>query len=77
MIGAIIGSMHYHTRSIKFYLFVEGSHFSDDTVLTVATAASVLTNIPYIYKYRQFTLDYPNAGYGGMFKNWLKLEEGL
>ena len=46
--------------------------FTDDTVLTVATAFSLLTDGDYRANYRLFGRLYPKAGYGGMFKRWLQ-----
>ena len=45
--------------------------FTDDTVLTVATAFSLLTDGDYAENYRIFGRLYPMAGYGNMFMDWL------
>ena len=77
MIGAIagdvIGSVHERaaTKSTEFPLFVGRSRFTDDTVLTVATAHAILTGTPYDVAYRDFGRRHPNAGYGGSFYGWL------
>ncbi len=77
MIGAIagdvIGSVHEHapTRTTDFPLLQPGSRFTDDTVLTVATAHAILTETPYAEAYRDFGRRYPDSGYGGMFSRWL------
>jgi ADP-ribosylglycohydrolase len=81
MIGAIagdvIGSVHERvaTKSTEFPLFVGRSRFTDDTVLTVATAHAILTGKSYDVAYREFGRRYPNAGYGGSFYGWLFAEE--
>lgn len=70
--GDIIGSV-YEFNNIKttdFPLFSRRSTFTDDTVLTVALADSILTGIPYIQKIREYYHLYPNSGYGGSFKKW-------
>jgi ADP-ribosylglycohydrolase len=71
--GDVIGSVHEHsrTKSAEFPLFDPGCTFTDDTVLTVATAYSILTGTPYETAYRDFGRRYPDAGYGGTFYNWL------
>jgi ADP-ribosylglycohydrolase len=81
MIGAIagdvIGSVHEHTgtKSTDFPLFDPRSRFTDDTVLTVATAYAILTGTSYETAYRDFGRRYPNAGYGRAFYGWLFVAE--
>ena len=67
--GDVIGSVHEHTRikSTAFPLFDARCSFTDDTVLTVATAYGILTGTSYETAYRDFGRRYPDAGYGGMF----------
>jgi len=70
--GDIIGSV-YEWRNIKtkeFQLFAQKAHFTDDTVLTVALADSILTGNPYAENLRRFYHWYPRAGYGGSFHLW-------
>jgi ADP-ribosylglycohydrolase len=78
--GDIIGSVYEprsrRTKCEDFPLFVERSHFTDDTVLTVATADCLLHNKDYALTYKQYGWDWPHAGYGGGFKNWV-FSEGL
>jgi ADP-ribosylglycohydrolase len=81
MIGAIagdvIGSVHEcgTTKSTEFPLFDTLSCFTDDTVLTVATAHAILSGTSYETAYRDFGRRYPNARYGGLFREWLLLAE--
>jgi len=81
MIGVIaddvIGSVHEHSliKSTGFSLFDPRCRFTDDTVLTVATAYAILTGTTYQAAYRDFGRQYPNAGYGGSFYGWLLTEE--
>lgn len=84
MLGAILGDMigsRFEGRphkSISFDLFTSASRFTDDTVLTCATAEALLVCepgdascvAPYAAKYRQFCRAYPSAGYGGSFISW-------
>ncbi len=71
--GDIIGSLHEFegTKTTDFPLFTLGSFFTDDTVLTVATAEKLLTGGDYAALYRRWGAKYPDAGYGGRFKRWL------
>ena len=73
IIGDVVGSVHEHhpTKSTDFPLFARGSRFTDDTVMTVATAQAILDGIPYEVAYRTWGRRYPNAGYGGTFRKWL------
>lgn len=75
--GDIIGSTHEYieTKTTDFPLFAEASRFTDDTVLTVATAHAILTGVPYGDAYREFGRRYPAADYGGRFYEWLKADD--
>src|SRR3954465_15178022 len=75
--GDVIGSV-YEVASVKhtdFPLFSRRSRFTDDTVLTVATAHALLTGQPYADAYYEFGNRYPGAGYGGAFRKWLARPE--
>ena len=72
--GDIIGSV-YEARPIKtttFPLFVAGSRFTDDTVLTVATAMALLEKMDYGRAYRQLARAYPGRGFGAAFAHWFQ-----
>jgi ADP-ribosylglycohydrolase len=73
--GDIIGSV-YEARPIKtpFFhpLFDRRARFTDDTVLTVALADSILTGADYGDKLREYFCAYPGAGYGGSFFRWAR-----
>ncbi|MCK5523956.1 MAG: ADP-ribosylglycohydrolase family protein [Thiomargarita sp.] len=74
--GDIIGSV-YEWRNIKikeFPLFSEKSRFTDDTVLTVALADSILNEAPYVDKLKEYFHYFPRAGYGGNFYQWAASE---
>jgi ADP-ribosylglycohydrolase len=75
--GDVIGSVHEHrmTKSVEFQLFDPLCRCTDDTVLTVATAYAILTGTPYEKAYRDFGRQYPDAGYGGAFYQWLLTAE--
>ena len=77
MIGAIAGDVigsifeHYAVKSTRFPLFSPYSRFTDDTVLTVAIADSILRKVDYATSLKTFGQKYPNAGYGGSFFRWI------
>ncbi len=81
MLGAIAGDIAGSTREWNrvdgrdFPLFPEGSRFTDDTVLTVATAHAILTDGDFSSAYHAFGNRHPHAGYGGAFRNWLRSPE--
>ena len=71
--GDIIGSVYeidiFKTK--EFTLFGPDSRFTDDTVLTVAIADSILHDKDYEVALRDWALQFPFAGYGRRFKKWL------
>jgi ADP-ribosylglycohydrolase len=70
--GDIIGSV-YEWNNIKtkqFDLFRPDCFFTDDTVLTVALAESILTGTDYGLLMRAYYRRYPNATYGLSFRGW-------
>ncbi len=77
MIGAIAGDVigsifeHYAIKTTQFPLFSPYSRFTDDTVLTVAIADSILRKIDYGISLKKFGQKYPNAGYGDSFYRWI------
>ena len=79
MLGAIAGDIigsPYERRphtSTDFPLFGPDSTFTDDTVLTAAIAHSILTGCDYREALLDFANRYPHRGYGGRFKNWVRL----
>ncbi len=77
MIGAIAGDVigsifeHYAIKTTQFPLFSSYSRYTDDTVLTVAIADSILRKIDYGISLKKFGQKYPNAGYGDSFYRWI------
>jgi ADP-ribosylglycohydrolase len=74
--GDIIGSV-YESSNIKtkgFPLFTKGCRFTDDTVLTVALAESILSGEPYESNLKRFFRWYPDRGYGGSFVAWARMD---
>ncbi len=75
--GDIIGSV-YEARPIKttkFPLFHPRCRFTDDTVLTVALADSLMHGGPFVGLLKKYYRTYPNAGYGGSFRKWAQSED--
>lgn len=75
--GDIIGSVHEGTLAKRkdFPLFVPRSCFTDDTVLTVAIASAIERGTDYASALRQWGRQYPDAGYGGWFREWLRHDD--
>jgi ADP-ribosylglycohydrolase len=70
--GDIIGSV-YEFNNIKtkdFILFSDRCFFTDDSILTIALADSIMTGKPYVENLKTFYQWYPNGGYGGSFHRW-------
>src|SRR3954467_15026030 len=75
--GDIIGSRFEHAafKTTRFSLFPPLCRFTDDTVLTVALADSLLHDEPYVDLLKRYYRAYPRAGYGGMFHRWAQSED--
>jgi ADP-ribosylglycohydrolase len=74
--GDIVGSI-YEWNNIKttvFPLFQDHCRFTDDSVLTVALAESILTGEDYGALMKRYFRHYPDAGYGGSFQRWARGE---
>lgn len=73
IIGDTIGSI-YEFSNIKttdFPLFEKRTKFTDDTVLTIATMDCILNRKSYTNVYQRYGRKYPDAGYAGMFFDWI------
>ena len=70
--GDIIGSVYewHNIKTKKFPLFSDNCFFTDDTVLTIALADTILTGTPYVDNLKTFYRWYPGRGYGGNFHEW-------
>jgi ADP-ribosylglycohydrolase len=71
--GDVIGSVYeqHPIKTINFPLFQQHSRFTDDTVLTMAIAYSILEGVDYATALKSFGRKYPHAGYGGAFIDWI------
>ena len=90
MLGAILGDIvgspyefdHNNYKHKDFPLLSAKSHFTDDTVMTIAVARGLIAGqeIPQKtfaevrHEMRYWGEKYPHAGYGGMFHWWLQAE---
>ncbi|HEU4652791.1 MAG TPA: ADP-ribosylglycohydrolase family protein [Steroidobacteraceae bacterium] len=63
---------HDGIKTKDFPLFHPQCEFTDDTVLTVAIANSVLSGQSYLESVRTLAKRYPNAGYGASFAKWVQ-----
>ncbi len=75
--GDIIGSIYEGDpiKSTEFPLFQPACRFTDDTVLTVALADSLLSGAPFVLKLKEYYRAYPSAGYGGTFHRWAQSDD--
>lgn len=84
ILGDMIGAPYEFDRSPKvkeFPLFSEQTHFTDDSVMTIAVAEALLDTkdgtddeirSALVASMQKWGKRYPNAGYGGMFYQWLR-----
>lgn len=76
MLGAIIGDFvgsrfeRQNFKSKDFHLFAKESRFTDDTILTLATAYAIQNDVPYDVAYHKFYHLYPDGRYGKSFVKW-------
>ena len=70
--GDIIGSVYeWNNRKVKdFPLFTQGCCYTDDSVLTIALADTLLTGVPYPENLKKFYRLYSACGYGASFRRW-------
>ena len=75
--GDIIGSVYegkmasQSARTPHFKpLLYPLARFTDDTVLTIAAADSILDGGDLVDLFKDYARSYPMAGYGGIFRRW-------
>lgn len=73
IIGDIIGSTYEFnpTKDYNFELFTKGMTFTDDSVLTIAIADSILKEKAFDKTVHEWGNKYPGRGYGLRFSQWL------
>ncbi len=82
LVGDTIGSVYewHNAKTAEFPLFSQGSTFTDDSVMTVAVAHALLdcydgetiSESGLVQKMRSYGRMYPDAGYGGKFRRWIR-----
>ncbi len=72
IVGDIVGSVYEfdNHKSKDFPLFREDSKFTDDTILTIATADALMDGMDFAARYRTYGRKYPSS-YGIRFYDWL------
>jgi ADP-ribosylglycohydrolase len=82
MLGAIagdfVGSTYEFGGCIKtkfFPLTPTGSKVTDDSVLTVAQMEQILDEKDWVDTLKEWTREFPRAGYGGNFRRWAMSEQ--
>ena len=88
LLGDIIGSpfeFDMGNKSKEFPVFSKNSTFTDDSVMTIAVGNAFLDAQPnadiewirrrLISSMKQYGRKFPYAGYGGMFRRWLKCDD--
>jgi ADP-ribosylglycohydrolase len=73
IIGDIIGSPYEYDcpKTTEFEMFKFPATFTDDSVMSIATAHGILRSYPYDKVYRAYGKKYPDSGYGSMFNRWI------
>ena len=85
MLGAIIGDTvgsvyeFHNTRTKNFKLFTDHSKPTDDSIMTLAVAEILLSGdteyANVVDTMRRWGYNYQDAGYGGRFRNWLRVSD--
>jgi ADP-ribosylglycohydrolase len=73
--GDVIGSVYEGKKVWTPHfdpLFADQARFTDDTVLTVAVAESILRGGDLVDLLKRYARSYPRAGYGGIFARWVQ-----
>lgn len=75
--GDILGST-YEWRPVKRLnhpLCKVEDEFTDDSVCTIAVADALLNGKPMARTLQEWCRRYPNAGYGGHFRRWIRIDD--
>ena len=77
LVGDIVGSVFERAphKSKEFDFISEKSRFTDDSVLTLATADAILHGYGYMEVFKYWGRCYPHAGYGERFFRWCLSDE--
>lgn len=71
--GDVVGSVYefHNIKKTVFPLFTERSHYTDDTIMTLAVANKILRGSTYEKELQEFGRRYPKSGFGTNFKEWI------
>ena len=78
MIGAVIGDFvgsiyeWHNIKTIDFPFFSPTCRFTDDSVMSIAVADALMNGTSVAASLRKYGRLYPQAGYGGRFRQWLQ-----
>ena len=80
IIGDIVGSVYewHNIKTKDFPLFRDDCFFTDDTVMTIATADAIMNGGEvdnFIDAYKKWGRLYPGAGYGSRFGSWIHSDD--
>ena len=75
--GDIIGSIYEfeNSKTTEFPLFQKTCFFTDDSILTIALADTLINKKNYADVMKEYYWRYPDAGYGGSFIKWAKADK--
>lgn len=79
IIGDIIGSafITHKKLSTEFQLLKPTSSFTDDTVLTIATADAIINDKCFKATSKEWISKYPHAGYNPEFSEWVQKDNAV
>ena len=74
VVGDCVGSRFEfnNLKSRRFDWLHEDCEFTDDSVCTVAVADILLNDAPPVATLQRWCRAFPDAGYGGMFREWVR-----
>ena len=75
MVGSVYENAFFPMKQTDFPAWSPYSRFTDDTVLTVATAEAILTDGDYGAAYRKWVNLFPRAGFSRSFRRWASSED--
>jgi ADP-ribosylglycohydrolase len=78
ILGDLAGQPYEFDKSYKkpFNIHNPDSHITDDTILTLAGALSIMLKTPIEDNYRRVSKKYPDCGFGKGYIEWLRTRKG-
>lgn len=79
IVGDIVGSVYEfdNIKTTEFPLFGEDCHYTDDSILTIALAETILKDLDYVATMKQYYVRFPYGGYGGSFLRWVRSNDNM